>query len=409
MKNEGCTNVRQWIGILALVITLLPCAPTTASSSDDATIIVLYDTSKSTTALRGTVTTSGWTISKESTTYGLMRIKPGTSPTTKGSLLTALDLDTSVRAAEEEAEVKLHRQLSGKQSHYVWFDDELSSSDIRGQTAFTLIDVPATPPTAPSTLPRLAMLDGGFESGHEALPSSAIDAQFDVIDNDSDAMDTGNDIDDDGDGVTDGGVGHGLGMAGSALVICPHAELLLCRILDDEGLGTTLTLAAGISWAIQQDADVINISAGMSGTSQVVDALLADAAQEGIVVVAAAGNDSADDLDYPASNVNVLAVAGTDDAGDVDLVSNYETDVFISAPSDSVAGAFPGTTDGYGWWSGTSVASALVAGAAAFVVGENPTSPDVEDELDTHSLSLGTIPTPRVGKVGCGLLGIDGL
>jgi subtilisin family serine protease len=176
------------------------------------------------------------------------------------------------------------------------------------------------------------------------------------------------------------GHGSGPGRAGGVIGVAPAARVLSVRvILDDQEPGilpyNTDTrfadaIGRGIRYAASHGAGVINMSLGSVEPTRAMQAALAYAVSRGVVVVAAAGNSGAQGsaytpYSYPASFAGVVSVAAMDDAGARAPFSDRNSSVVLSAPGVAVVGAGPGGT--YLQASGTSPASAFVAGVAALV------------------------------------------
>jgi len=129
----------------------------------------------------------------------------------------------------------------------------------------------------------------------------------------------------------------------------------------------------GIQYAIDHHASIINLSLGSYEKSTALEEVLKKADQMGILVIAAAGNDSLDTRKYPyypASYKSVLSVAATDDqALDADF-SNYGK-VDLSAPGVSILSTIPYNM--YGYMDGTSMAAPVVSGTAALILAAHPT------------------------------------
>jgi len=136
--------------------------------------------------------------------------------------------------------------------------------------------------------------------------------------------------------------GNGIGAAG----VAPQAQIMAVRVLDGNGSGTTDDIGAGISYAAQNGADVINLSLGAPGAS---DSFLSNAVnvadQHDAVVVAAAGNDGVDnDFDPHVPCVlphdNLICVAAMNQAGNLTTFSNVgATTVDVGAPGANVLSA----------------------------------------------------------------------
>lgn len=162
----------------------------------------------------------------------------------------------------------------------------------------------------------------------------------------------------------------GVGIAGMA----PGTLIMPIRVLDQAGRGTFANVARGINYAVVEGARVINLSlGGTSNTEELRDAVEYATAQ-GVIVVAAAGNQRAVTL-YPAAIPDVLSVAAA--YPPCDCLEPWSATGDIAASGDGVrARALRFTSErtptGYRWFDGTSLSSALVSGALAAVLAEQP-------------------------------------
>jgi subtilisin family serine protease len=181
------------------------------------------------------------------------------------------------------------------------------------------------------------------------------------------------------------------GMAGA----CWSCRILPVKVLDAEGYGHDSDIADGIRWAADNGADIINLSLGGPGRTSVLDAAVAYATGKGILVVAAAGNESTTQLTYPAASAGALAVAGSTVTDARYPWSNHGGWVDVAAPGVNVARAHNG---GYYWFGGTSSASPLVAGIAALLLAAHPAA--TPDDL-TSALTSTAAPVPG-SYVGAG-------
>jgi subtilisin family serine protease len=170
--------------------------------------------------------------------------------------------------------------------------------------------------------------------------------------------------------ATDAGVG-GPGIAG----VAPDARLMPIRVLDRDGRGRVSDVDAGIRWAVDNGADVVNLSlesmAPLPGDvlASGLDGAVRYAWERGVVVVAAAGNSGTPFTDFR-SSTPVLLVGATDrndrratfsDGGRSDMVMAPGVDIVSTACSPCRDGGGAG----YGRASGTSFAAPHVAGAVA--------------------------------------------
>lgn len=164
-----------------------------------------------------------------------------------------------------------------------------------------------------------------------------------------------------------------IGVAG----VCPGCTILDAKVLNDSGSGSSSAIANGINWAVSNGAKVINMSLGQRVSSRTLEAAVNNAWNAGAVIVAAAGNAGTQAKIYPGAYPNVIAVAATDNNDAKASFSTYGNWVDVAAPGVNVYSTFPnhpfvlgtqnGRSQGYDVASGTSMASPIVAGAAALV------------------------------------------
>src|SRR3990170_879710 len=160
-------------------------------------------------------------------------------------------------------------------------------------------------------------------------------------------------------GIAAATAGNGVGVAG----VCPRCTILAVKVFAD-GSGSTsdFTVAQGIVWAVDHGANVVNLSLGGPGSSAVAQAAVDYAWSRGVVVVAAAGNSGSSTLSYPAAYPNAIAVSATNSSDGLAGFSSYGSWVDLSAPDQGILSTVPGGD--YASWSGTSMATPVVAGAA---------------------------------------------
>ena len=194
---------------------------------------------------------------------------------------------------------------------------------------------------------------------------------------------------------------NGTGVAG----VSWGARILPVKVLDFAGNGTSDNVAAGIVWAVDNGAQVINLSLGGPDPSTVLEDAVNYAYGHGVVVVAAAGNSGLNAPFYPASYAHVIAVAAADNLNAHPVFSNSGSWIDLAAPGVSIFSTLRNNT--YGNLTGTSMASAFVSGLAAILRGlPGNTSPDqIEQQLETTALDLGT--AGRDDLFGFGLIQAD--
>ncbi|MBW3557668.1 MAG: S8 family serine peptidase, partial [Actinobacteria bacterium] len=213
--------------------------------------------------------------------------------------------------------------------------------------------------------PVIAVVDSGVDRDHPDLRDRLL-AGYDFVNGDADASD------DHGHGTSVAGVAaavpdNGIGVTGAAW----GASILPVKVLDADGEGSDADVAAGMVWAADRGASVINLSLGGVADSAALRDAVAYANSKGAVVVAAAGNGRAGTAVFPAAIPAVVAVTATDWSGNVASISGYGAWVDIAAPGLDIAATTMSSrpSETYGSVSGTSFASALVAAAASLVRG----------------------------------------
>ncbi|MCK4766514.1 MAG: S8 family serine peptidase [Candidatus Aminicenantes bacterium] len=216
----------------------------------------------------------------------------------------------------------------------------------------------------------IAIIDTGA-APHEDLVNKLVPGYNFIADNTNTA-------DDNGHGtfvasIAAAETGNGTGMAG----VDWNAKIMPLKCVASDGLASYTVLAAGIRYAADSGAKVINLSLGGAYPSFVLEDACSYAFGKGCVIVAAAGNQGGQVL-YPAAYDDyVLAIAATDSYDNRLGWSNYGPQVDVAAPGQYVFGAiyFPDEPDvfnAYGWGSGTSFSTPYAAGAAALLMGYKP-------------------------------------
>ncbi|MFS0621179.1 S8 family peptidase [Priestia megaterium] len=166
-----------------------------------------------------------------------------------------------------------------------------------------------------------------------------------------------------------------LGIAG----IAPSASIIPVRALDNSGNGTLSNIANAITYSTNAGAKVINLSLGSSQGSITLENAINHAWNQGVVIVAAAGNEASNTLTYPAAYQNVIAVASTDINDQKSDFSNYGTWVEVSAPGSAILSTYTGSY--YAYLSGTSMACPHVAGLAALLAAQGKNNVQIKNTI----------------------------
>jgi subtilisin family serine protease len=213
---------------------------------------------------------------------------------------------------------------------------------------------------------KVAVLDTGIDSQHPDFS--------DVVVGSEDFTDSKN-------GVADM-KGHGTHVAGiiaarrgngGVVGVAPQAELLIGKVLRDNGLGTSKMVESGIRWAIEQKADIINVSLGSLKYSKPVHDAIKEAVKKGIFVICAAGNKGPylDTVLYPGKLDETVAVGAIDRKCKIWRRSSRGQQVDIVAPGHGVRSAYPPQKTAV--LNGTSMAAPFVSGIAALMLAKHRT------------------------------------
>ena len=200
----------------------------------------------------------------------------------------------------------------------------------------------------------------------------------------------GRDIDASGHGTHVAGIiaavaNNGIGGSG----VAPNAKILPIQVLDQAGQGDARDVAAGVRFAADNGARVINLSLGGATESSSLTQAITYANDKGVLVVAAAGNGgAADKPKWPASLDLTLAVTAVDQANNATSFDQRGDYIDLSAPGANIVSTAKGD---YVTLSGTSMAAGFVAGAAALLFAAEPrvTNAQVRDILLRTATDIG--------------------
>ena len=203
----------------------------------------------------------------------------------------------------------------------------------------------------------VAILDTGIDKSHEDL-SGQIEAEA----NFTDAPGPG---DIHGHGTHIAGIiaakNNSIGIVGLA----PGCRLLNVKVADDRGRCQVSDLVEGIIWAVDNGANVINISIEIKESYPDLEEAINYAWNHGVVVIAAAGNNGGESPVYPAFYEDCIAVAAVKEDNSLAPLSNQGDWIDLAAPGFKIFSTLP--DDSYGYETGTSFATAHVSGIAALL------------------------------------------
>ena len=221
---------------------------------------------------------------------------------------------------------------------------------------------------------RIAIVDTGIDFGHPDLMDKKVESWTadGIIEGPGDIIGHGTHVA----GIAAAATDNGKGIAGVG-IDARVGSLKACQCYPDPDFCLTggcadSDIAEAITYATEQGYHVVNMSFGGPGAQLIRDAV-DEALAAGLVLVASAGNSYAlDTPSYPAAYDGVVAVAATDQYDNLTNFSNFGQWVDVAAPGADIFSAYPGAgcggiPDCYAWMSGTSMASPVVAGAAALV------------------------------------------
>lgn len=189
--------------------------------------------------------------------------------------------------------------------------------------------------------------------------------------------------------------GHGTAMANLIAGLNPDApgiapgtaRIIDVKVTDSQGVGDAFTLAQGIQAAVNAGAQVINISLGTYGDSELVRTAIENAFNNGVVVVAAAGNDALNQLTFPAAIPSVISVGAVDANGNPTSFTNLDQALVILAPGVDIQSAYTIKDIAYVvWGDGTSQAAAITSGVIDYLVSKGLTPAEADNVIKTSAV-----------------------
>lgn len=265
----------------------------------------------------------------------------------------------------------------------------------------------------------VAVVDTGADLSHPDLIGS-IDSGYDFVNHDADPQD------DNGHGTNVAGIiaaaaDDGTGYTG----VAPGVKIMPIKALNAGGEGSTDEVVQGIQYAIDHHADIINLSLGSSDDSKAMHDVIRHAVQQGILVVAAAGNESNNWIhgdagqiydppnvtvrkaaltNYPAFYDEVISVGAVEQLVDTSLTAADFSNLIkidVAAPGVNIYSTY--LDHSYAYMSGTSQAAPFVSGFAALLKANNPALDASRLRgIIQNSASISALPDLRLNYVNVG-------
>ena len=286
-----------------------------------------------------------------------------------GAALTALAASPGVAFSERDAQVR----AADTTPNDPWWPNETSAARINAPKAWDL--------STGSANVVIAVLDTGVDATQPDLQGALV-AGWDFVNADADPSDDH---------------GHGTLVAGAAAArsnnalgiasYCWRCSVMPVKVMGADGFGTVSDVAAGMTWAVDHGARVLNLSLSTTTDSSTLAGAVRYAHGKGAVIAAAAGNSGSSAPTYPAAYPEVLGVAGSNPDDTLAASSNYGSWVKIAAPWCNWG---TGRGGGYASFCGTSAATPAVAGIAGLAFSYSPTASNtaVEQAIESSAAAV---------------------
>lgn len=313
-------------------------------------------------------------------------------------------------STEEDTQLAYEQLVKQYGSEHCYVDQILDAEEVLQETesetegtwgaAYMGLDTLKTKVPEDAPVITVAILDTGIDADHTWFEGRTISADSRNLADENQEEDI-SDV-----------KGHGTHVAGIVTTCTPdNVELLILRVFNEEQKSSLTILSNAIQYALEKDADIINMSVGVvtEKAQSALDTALDAATQANVVVCCAAGNTEDDVAKvYPACDERTLAISAIDKNGEfAESYSSYGDEIDFCAPGSKVSSAQNG--GGVKVSSGTSMACPHVSSALAYLKMKDPdiTNAKLYEEAKRYATDLG-----EAGKdiyYGWGCLHLDDL
>lgn len=275
----------------------------------------------------------------------------------KDNVRRQLEARPDVKYVEENKTVELHSTTPDDPL----YDQQYAPQQVRAPEAWDLLGEYGSDDVT------IAVVDTGTDYEHETL-ASRFDSNvgYDYVDDNDDPMPPssreshGTHVS----GIASATSGNGTGTAGIS-----NSQLYSLRALGGRG-GSISDIADSIQWAADNGADLINMSLGGGGSNETMQQAVSYAYDEGVLLLASAGNDGGRGVAYPSAYDEVMSISAIDENENLADFSDYGPEVELTGPGVDVLSTYP--NDDYESISGTSMSCPAVTGVAALGLAADP-------------------------------------